>query len=141
LAASKDAQARRIAVIRALWFTDCTVAAIGERLGISGTRVSVLAKRAGLSPRHAHNRAMPKPNLVPPEPESQKSPKIPPTPEQIAKIVTAKLKSPVGTPDKAEITVRLVLARAVLERLHARAVRETRKLEALIQEILEGAAK
>jgi hypothetical protein len=47
----------------------------------------------------------------------------------------------VGTPDKAEITVRLVLARAVLERLHARAVRETRKLEALIQEILEGAAK
>jgi hypothetical protein len=44
-------------------------------------------------------------------------------------------------PDLAAITLRLVLPRAVLERLRARALREQRKLEALIQEILEGAAK
>ena len=65
----------------------------------------------------------------------------PPTPEQTAKIVTAKRPSPVGQLDKAEITLRLVLPRAALERLTARAIREQRKLEALIQEILEGAAK
>jgi plasmid stability protein len=47
----------------------------------------------------------------------------------------------VGLPSKAEITLRLSLPRAVLERLRARAIREGRKLEALIQEILEGAAK
>jgi hypothetical protein len=64
-----------------------------------------------------------------------------PTPEAIAKIVTARDPSPPGQLDKAEITLRLVLPRAVLERLRARAIRETRKLEAVIQEILEGAAK
>jgi hypothetical protein len=64
-----------------------------------------------------------------------------PTPEQTAKIVTAKRPSPVGQLDKAELTLRLVLPRAALERLTARAIREQRKLEALIQEILEGAAK
>jgi hypothetical protein len=64
-----------------------------------------------------------------------------PAPEQIARVVVAKLKSPVGLPEKAEITLRLSLPRAVLERLTARAMREQRKLEALIQEILEGAAK
>ena len=64
-----------------------------------------------------------------------------PTPEQIAKTVTDKRPSPVGQLEKAEITLRLVLPRAVLERLTARAIREERKLEALIQEILEGAAK
>ena len=42
---------RRIAVIRALWFTECTLAEIGERLGISGKTASLLAKRAGLPPR------------------------------------------------------------------------------------------
>jgi hypothetical protein len=137
LAASKQVKARRIAVIRALWFTGCTVVAIGERLGISGTRVSVLAKRVGLPPRH---RPMPKPSIFPPEP--RKGPhKIAPTPEQTAKIVTAKRPSPAGQLDKAEITLRLVLLRAALERLTARAIREQRKLEALIQEILEGAAE
>jgi hypothetical protein len=65
----------------------------------------------------------------------------PPTPEQLAKTVTDKRPSPVGQPDKAEITLRLVLPRATLERLTAQAIREQRKLEALIQEILEGAAK
>jgi hypothetical protein len=43
-------------------------------------------------------------------------------------------------PAKAEITLCLSLPRAALERLRARAIREGRKLEALVQEILEGAA-
>jgi hypothetical protein len=85
---------------------------------------------------------MPKPSLVPPEPESGKPPKkVPPTPAQTAKIVTTKRPSPPGQRDKAEITLRLALPRAVLERLRARAIREQQKLEALVQEILEGAAK
>ena len=54
---------------------------------------------------------MPKPSLVPPE--RRKGPqKVAPTPELLAKVVTAKLKSPVGMPDKAELTLRLVLPRA-----------------------------
>jgi hypothetical protein len=64
----------------------------------------------------------------------------PPTPQQIAQVVTAKLKSPVGQPDKAELALRVVVPRAVLERMRARAIRETCKLEALIREILEDAA-
>ena len=64
-----------------------------------------------------------------------------PRPEAIAKTVTDRDPSPVGLPTKAEITLRLVLPRAVLERLTTRAIREQRKVEALIQEILEGAAK
>jgi hypothetical protein len=63
-----------------------------------------------------------------------------PTPEAIAKTITDRDPSPVGLPNKAEITLRLSLPRAALERLRARAIREERKLEALIQEILEGAA-
>ena len=120
LGASKEAQARRLAVIRSLWFTECTLAAIGERLGIARKTVSLLAKRAGLPPRHAYNQPRPKPSLVPPAP--RKGPqKVAPTPEQIAKIVTAKLKSPVGMPDKAELPLKVVLPRAVIERLMARA--------------------
>jgi hypothetical protein len=62
----------------------------------------------------------------------------PPTPEQIAKAVTAKLKSPPGQPDKAELTLRLVLPRAVLEWLHARAHREEYpSLATLVQAVLE----
>ena len=61
-----------------------------------------------------------------------------PTPEQTAKIVTDKRKSPPGQPDKAEITLRLVLPRAVLERLSARAIREGRNVEAVVAEILGG---
>ena len=64
-----------------------------------------------------------------------------PTPEAIAKTVTDRDPSPVGMPELAAITLRLALPRAVLERLRARALREQRKLEALIQEVLEGAAK
>jgi hypothetical protein len=48
----------------------------------------------------------------------------PPTPEHIAKVVTAKLKSPVRMPDKAELTLHVVLPRAVIERLMVRAHRE-----------------
>jgi hypothetical protein len=58
----------------------------------------------------------------------------------VAKIVTDKRPSPVGQPTKAEISLRLVLQRPALERLTARAMRESRRLEALFQEILEGAA-
>jgi hypothetical protein len=84
---------------------------------------------------------MPKASVIPPEPEPRKPPtKIPPTAEQTAKIVTDKRPSPVGQLDKAEITLRLALPRAVLERLTARAIRETRKIEALVQEILEEEA-
>ena len=64
-----------------------------------------------------------------------------PTPEQVAKAVTDKRPSPVGQPTKVEITLRLVLPRAVLERLSAPAIREGRNVEGLIQEILESAAK
>jgi hypothetical protein len=63
-----------------------------------------------------------------------------PTPEAIAKTVTDRDPSPVGMPDRAAITLRLSLPRAALERLRARAIREQRKFEALVQEILEGAA-
>ena len=63
-----------------------------------------------------------------------------PTPEAIAKTVTDRDPSPVGMPELAMITLRLALPRVVLERLRARALREGRNLEALVQEILEGAA-
>jgi hypothetical protein len=45
----------------------------------------------------------------------------PPTPEQIAQVVRAKLKSPVGMPDRAELPLKIVLPRAVVERLMVRA--------------------
>jgi hypothetical protein len=67
--------------------------------------------------------------------------RVTPTPEAIAKKVTDRDPSPVGMPELAAITLRLALPRAVLERLRARAIRETRKLEAIIQEILERATK
>jgi hypothetical protein len=66
--------------------------------------------------------------------------RTPPTPEAIAKTVTDRDPSPPGMPELAAITLRLALPRAVLERLRARAIREQRKLEALVQEILEEAA-
>ena len=66
----------------------------------------------------------------------------PPTPEQIAKVVTAKLKSPVGLPDRAEIALRVVLPRAVLERLMVRAHREEYpSLAAWVQAVLEREGK
>ena len=67
--------------------------------------------------------------------------KVTPTPEQIAKTVADKWPSPPGQPTKLEISLRLVLPRAVLERLGARVIREGRNSEGPIQDILEGAAK
>ena len=57
-----------------------------------------------------------------------------PTPEAIAKTVTDRDPSPVGMPELAAITLRLARPRAALERLRARAIREGRKLEALVLE-------
>ena len=66
----------------------------------------------------------------------------PPTPEQIAKVVTAKLKSPAGMPDKAELALRVVLPRAVIERLMVRAHREEYpSLAAWVQAVLEREGK
>jgi hypothetical protein len=63
--------------------------------------------------------------------------KVAPTPEQIAKVVTAKLKSPVGLPDKAELPLKLVLPRAVIERLMVRARRDgAPSLAAWVQGVL-----
>src|SRR5262245_30785704 len=58
------------------------------------------------------------------------------TPEAIAKTVIDRDPSPPGQLEKAEITLRLVLPRAVLERLRARAIREGRRLEAVVAELL-----
>jgi len=79
---------------------------------------------------------MPKPSIFPPE--LRKGPqKIALTREQIAAGVTAKLKSPVGMPDKAELPLKLVLPRAVIERLMVRAGREgAPSLAAWVQAVL-----
>lgn len=50
-AVSKDVQNRRIKVLRELWFTDCTLTAIGGRLGMHRNAVAKLAKQVGLPPR------------------------------------------------------------------------------------------
>jgi hypothetical protein len=86
---------------------------------------------------------MPKPSLIPLEPEPRKLPKkIPPTPEQIAAAVTAKLKSPAGQPDKTEVPLKVVLPRAAVARLIARAQREGHpSLAALVQAVLEREGK
>ena len=86
---------------------------------------------------------MPKPSPIAPEPEPRKPPKkIPPTPEQIAKIVTAKLKSPAGSPEKVELSLKVVLPRAAIERLMARAHRENYpSLAAWVQAVLEREGK
>ena len=90
-------------------------------------------------PRYTHR--TPKPRIFAQEP--RKGPqKVAPTPEQIATFVTAKLKSPVGQPDKAELAMKVVLPRAVLERLMARAHRENYpSLSAWVQAVLEREGK
>ena len=62
-----------------------------------------------------------------------------PTPEQFAKTVTDKRPSPPRQPEKVEIILEIVLPRALAERVSARAIRETREVEALIAEILVAA--
>ena len=97
-----------------------------------------------------HARVMPRPRREPSPDERQaalplaKAParRAPPTPEAIAKIVVAKLTSPVGFPDKAEVTPRLSLPRAVCERLMARASREGYpSFAAWVQAVLEREGK
>ena len=62
------------------------------------------------------------------------------TPEQLARASMAKRPSPVGQPEKVELAMKLVVPREVAERLAARAIREGRKIEALVQDILGDAA-
>jgi DNA-directed RNA polymerase specialized sigma subunit len=45
-------QARRLERLRLLWLTDLSLVLIAERLGVTVSYVSELAKRAGLPPRH-----------------------------------------------------------------------------------------
>jgi len=59
-----------------------------------------------------------------------------PTPEEVAKKVTDRDPSPPGQRELAQITLRVALPRAAVERLRARAIREGRNVEALIAEIL-----
>ena len=54
-------------------------------------------------------------------------------------MVTDKRPSPPGARDKVEVTVRLVLPRALMEQISARAIREGKSIELVILEILEGA--
>ena len=63
------------------------------------------------------------------------------TPEEIARATVAKLSSPVGAPDKAELAVRLVLPRAALERLIARAIRDGVNVPGLIETLIVAAAE
>jgi len=59
------------------------------------------------------------------------------TPEQIAKRLTARQPSPPGIPDRVELTLKLSLPRALVERLTAQAIREGRRLEQVIIERIE----
>jgi len=67
----------------------------------------------------------------------KRSAKVVETPEQFAKRVTGRRPSPPGQPDKEEITLRLVLAREVLDRLSARVIRERRNVQNGMAELLE----
>lgn len=84
---------------------------------------------------------MPKLTLVPPPPLKNDPQKGPPTPEQIAKRATHRRLSPPGQPEKAVVTLRLLLPRPLVERLSARAIREDVPLAAVVEAILEGVPK
>ena len=58
----------------------------------------------------------------------------------MAKAAVAKLASPVGVPDKAELAVRLVLPRVTLERLIAHAIRDGVNVQGLIEALIVAAA-
>jgi hypothetical protein len=90
------------------------------------------------APRHRPPAPDERQAALPLSPARRKSP----TPEQIATIVTTKLKSPVGMPGKAELALKIVLPRAVVERLMARAHREAYpSLAAWVQALLEREGK
>jgi hypothetical protein len=58
--ANKAAQARRLELLRALWSTDLTLALIAERLGVTESTVSALARQANLPARKGPPRAAPR---------------------------------------------------------------------------------
>jgi hypothetical protein len=78
---------------------------------------------------------MPEPRLVRPEPRLGPR-RQSPTPEQSAKKATSRRPSPPGQPEHAIVNLRLVLPRAMVERLVARAIRESVRLEAVVEEVL-----
>ena len=80
---------------------------------------------------------MPKPSFVLPALRTGPQ-QVAPAPGQIAKVVTAKLKSPMGMPDEAELPLKIVLPRVVIERLMVRAQRENYpSLAAWVQAVLQ----
>ena len=83
-------------------------------------------------PRRPHRPGDP-PGTVTPLPRAAR-----PTAEQIAKKAVAKRPTVPGRPDRVEVTLRFTLARALMERLTARAIREGRSVEAVVAEILEA---
>lgn len=78
--------------------------------------------------------ARPKPSAVPPDRIPPK--KIPPSPEQIAKAAVARRPKVIGM-DRVEVTFRFTLSRAAMERLVARAIREGRRVESVVADLLE----
>jgi hypothetical protein len=87
--------------------------------------------------RSAVHSAMRTPGVTHDLPERKGPQKAGLTPEQVAKKVGDRLSSPVGQPGRVELTLHLVLPRAVFERLSARAVREGRSVGAIVAEVLE----
>lgn len=88
---------------------------------------------------------MPRPPRRRPAPSDERQaalplsdPWLPPTPDQVAKKAVAKRPTVPGRPDRLEVTFRFTLARALMERLTARAIREGRSVEAIVAEILEA---
>ena len=74
--------------------------------------------------------------------EARKRPgKVAGTAGQPARRVTDPRPSPPGQREKAEITLPLVVRRAVLERLSARAIREGRNLPDIVAELLDPSAE
>ena len=61
--------------------------------------------------------------------------------EEVAKKVTDRDPSPPGQPELAQLTLRLALPRAVVQRLRAQAIREGRNVEGLVAEIIARASR
>ncbi len=64
--------------------------------------------------------------------------RVPATPEEAARTVTAHEPSAGPTGDKVKLALMLHLSRQQAERLTARAIREGKNLDALVAEILEA---
>lgn len=87
-------------------------------------------------PRPADDRqaSLPLPNTVARAAATKPPGKM--TDEMIAEKVTAREPSPPGLPHLAEITLRLALPRPLLVALRVRAMREGKRLEGLVAELL-----